>query len=385
MKEKEECERSAAELDRQVAEQQAQLEQMQWNLAKVNATLGSLRSQRDLLKARLRVAEARLNLEGGRRLPRRRWLVPAAVLLGMAAAASVLWLVLPHSQSTGIQTESGEVVIETNDPNVEVVMKRGGKEVFIVDPQTNQRWQLDAAKYKLSLADQPGGLTIDLPGQQPFILRRQGEKAATVTRLAVEAAEEEITNSIGMKLKLIKPGKFLMGSPKEEEGRFDEEGPQHEVEITKAFFMGAYPVTVGQFRAFVKDSGYQTEAEKAGNKETWRDSQFSSYNQTDNDPVVYVSWNDAVKFCQWLSTKEKKTYELPTEAEWEYACRADTTTAFSFPDPKDIGDYAWYSGNSGRHTHPVGKRSPTRGACTICTATSGNGAPTGTARTKGNV
>ena len=67
-----------------------------------------------------------------------------------------------------------------------------------------------------------------------------------------------------MKLKLIKPGKFLMGSPKYEEGRNDNEGPQHEVEITRAFYMGAYPVTKGQFAAFVQDTGYQTEAEKDG-------------------------------------------------------------------------------------------------------------------------
>ena len=75
---------------------------------------------------------------------------------------------------------------------------------------------------------------------------------------------DEITNTIGMKLKLIKPGKFLMGSPKDEEGRYDNEGPQHEVEITKAFYMGVYPVTKGQFAAFVKDDGYQTDAEKDG-------------------------------------------------------------------------------------------------------------------------
>ena len=149
----------------------------------------------------------------------------------------------------------------------------------------------------------------------------------------------EITNTIGMKLKLIKPGKFLMGSPKDEIGREDSEGPQHEVEITKAFYMGAYPVTKGQFAAFVKDAGYQTDAEKDGkgglgfnmttarwvqkSVYTWR---WSGFSQGDDHPVVQVSWNDATAFCAWLSKKEGKSYELPTEAEWEYACRAGTTT-----------------------------------------------------------
>jgi len=151
--------------------------------------------------------------------------------------------------------------------------------------------------------------------------------------------KDEIINGIGMKLKLIKPGKFLMGSPKDEDGRFDDEGPQHEVEITKAFYMGVYPVTKGQFAAFVKDDGYQTEAEKDGNgfgynastktfeygKYSWRDLGFA---QTDDHPVVEVTWNDAKAFCAWLSKKEGKTYELPTEAEWEYACRAGTKTRF---------------------------------------------------------
>ena len=135
-----------------------------------------------------------------------------------------------------------------------------------------------------------------------------------------------------MKLKLIKSGTFLMGSPKDEEGRDEREGPQHKVEITRPFYMGAYPVTKGQFAAFVNENGYSM----------------------DSDPVVDVSWNDAVKFCQWLSKKEGRTYELPTEAEWEYAYRAGTTTAFSFPDPKDLGDYAWFTNNSGGHIHPVG-------------------------------
>ena len=186
-KEKADCEQQAAELDRQAAEQRQQLSQIRLNLAMADATLGRLRGQRDLLQARLRVAQARLNIEGGGRRPRRRWLVPTAVLLGLATAAGVIWLVLALSQPTG------------NGP---------------------------------------------------------GKPEALVP--------EEITNSIGMKLKLIKPGKFLMGSPKDEEGRQDDEGPQHEVEITKAFYIGVNPVTKGQFAAFVKDDGYQTDAEKDG-------------------------------------------------------------------------------------------------------------------------
>ena len=86
---------------------------------------------------------------------------------------------------------------------------------------------------------------------------------------------------------------------------------------------------------------------------------FDPYNQTDNDPVVEVTWNDAVRFCPWLSRKEGKTYELPTEAEWEYACRAGTKTAYSFGDDlMRLDDYAWYDGNSGGHTHPVGQKKP---------------------------
>ena len=162
-----------------------------------------------------------------------------------------------------------------------------------------------------------------------------------LARVPIEAGANELTNSIGMKLVLIPAGTFLMGSPKDEEGRFDTEGPQHKVELTRPFYMGAYPVTKGQFGAFVKDAGYQTEAEKDGKgcrgynaatrkleqdpKYNWKDSGFT---QTADHPVVNVTWNDATAFCAWLSKKEGRTYELPTEAEWEYACRAGTKTRF---------------------------------------------------------
>jgi formylglycine-generating enzyme required for sulfatase activity len=165
-----------------------------------------------------------------------------------------------------------------------------------------------------------------------------------------------IANSIGMKLKLIKAGKFLMGAPVSKKNGSGDEQPQHEAAIAQPFYLGVYPVTKAQFAAFVSDADYMTEAEKADDKSTWRDPGFE---QTDDDPVVCVSWKDAEKFCAWLSEREKRTYHLPSEAQWEYACRAGTTTAYFFgDDPKMLDDFAWYGDNSESHTHPVGDRKP---------------------------
>jgi formylglycine-generating enzyme required for sulfatase activity len=173
-----------------------------------------------------------------------------------------------------------------------------------------------------------------------------GLKAGTGALLfsAAPAMAQEITNSLGMKLVLIPHGTFQMGSPVGEKGRYDDEGPKHEVQIAKGFYLGKYAVTRGQFRLFVQDTRYQTEAEKDGKggwgyletkdgkggfpqKDTfnWRRTGFE---QTDEHPVVNVSWNDAQAFCEWLGRKEAKPYRLPTEAEWEYACRAGTSTRF---------------------------------------------------------
>jgi formylglycine-generating enzyme required for sulfatase activity len=172
-------------------------------------------------------------------------------------------------------------------------------------------------------------------------------------------AMEQITNSIGMKLTRIPAGEFLMGSGEsaDETAAFfqktygwtvkgyyiGDDRPQHRVRITRPFYLGTYHVTRGQFRRFVEEAGYKTDAEKdpkggrgmRGTKAeyspefNWRNTGFP---QTDEHPVVIVSWNDAVAFCQWLSRKEGKTYRLPTEAEWEYACRAGTTTRYSSGD-----------------------------------------------------
>jgi formylglycine-generating enzyme required for sulfatase activity len=133
----------------------------------------------------------------------------------------------------------------------------------------------------------------------------------------------EVTNSIDMKLVLIPAGEFVMGSPPSEGDASDNERPQHVVKITQPFYLGAHEVTqrdyqlvTGRKPSFFSASGHGKE--KVAGMDT---SRF---------PVEGVSWEDAEEFCRRLSVKEGRTYRLPTEAEWEYACRAGTTTPFHF-------------------------------------------------------
>jgi len=144
-----------------------------------------------------------------------------------------------------------------------------------------------------------------------------------------------------MELRRIPAGEFDMGSPAEEPGRRHDE-PRRRVRLTKGFYLGKHEVTRGQYRKFIDATGYKTGPEgehpagygydpKTGKldgpdrKYTWR---YTGFPQTDEHPVVNVNWYDAVAFCEWLSRLEGRTYRLPTEAEWEYACRAGTATVF---------------------------------------------------------
>lgn len=142
--------------------------------------------------------------------------------------------------------------------------------------------------------------------------------------------EKSHVNTLGMRLVRIEPGSFLMGSP---DGDFDER-PVHRVTITRPFYIGATEVTNAQYEAF--DPGHRKLRGKLG------------WSKEDDEAVVFVTWHDAVRFCQWLSKKETRPYRLPTEAEWEFACRAGTTTAYhtgdSLKDPsfhKNVGE-SWF-------------------------------------------
>ena len=156
------------------------------------------------------------------------------------------------------------------------------------------------------------------------------------------------TNSIGMKLVWIPPGDFDMGS---DEGISNEnERPVHPVRISKGFWMGRTEVTRGQYKAVM-------------NARPWSGQKNVNVQESDNYPAEYVRWNDAVNFCRKLSIREGGTYRLPTEAEWEYACRAGTKTAYSFGDSQlSLGEYAWFEENAydigEEYAHPVAQKKP---------------------------
>lgn len=187
------------------------------------------------------------------------------------------------------------------------------------------------------------------------------------------AGKTVLMNSVGMKFAYIPPGTFQMGSPNSETGRSDNE-TLHTVTLTEPYYLGVYPVTVSEFEKFVQATEYRTEAETKGGgfglvegswkqnaKINWRTPGFV---QTPRHPVVCVSWNDAKSMVAWLNTIEANSglvYFLPTEAQWEYACRAGTQTAYFWDDDKNqLGDYAWFVDNSESRTHPVETKKPNR-------------------------
>ncbi len=142
----------------------------------------------------------------------------------------------------------------------------------------------------------------------------------------------DLREGMTMTLVRIPPGSFLMGSPETEKDRRDNEGPQHEVTITKPFYMGTGEVTQAEWKAVIGTEPW-----------SW---------MTKNNPACaasHISWDDATAFCRRLSRLTGRAVRLPTEAEWAYACRAGTSTRFWYgddPDYSDLGKYARYAGNT---------------------------------------
>jgi len=207
---------------------------------------------------------------------------------------------------------------------------------------------------------------------------------ACLSRTPAAETAEARANSLGMKLVLIPAGEFTMGTPRAEveaimravnyewyRDSAPSETPPRRVKISRPFLMAAHEVTLNQFAVFAGRAEYRTDAERDGQGAAGRLNgkwieqapQFNwramGYERDGDEPVVNVSWNDALAFCEWLSKTEKAKYRLPSEAEWEYACRAGSTNAFYWgADAARKFEFAWTGGNSGGQPHPVGALLP---------------------------
>jgi formylglycine-generating enzyme required for sulfatase activity len=164
--------------------------------------------------------------------------------------------------------------------------------------------------------------------------------AAPTAPINVIPGDKSLTVDLGdgvtMTCVRIPAGKFMMGSPASE-ARGEDDEKQHEVKITKPSYMAATEVTQEQYEAVM-----------GANRSDFKGAK---------NPVECVSWDEAAEFCRRLSERTGRTVRLPTEAEWEYACRAGSTAAFCFGDYESgLGEYAWYASNSDSSSHPVGQK-----------------------------
>jgi len=172
--------------------------------------------------------------------------------------------------------------------------------------------------------------------------RKRDQQSALAAPKPGDLDTVDLGGWVKMELVWVPAGSFQMGSPSPEQGRFENEGPVHTVELD-GFWMGKYEVTQEQYQAVTGKNPRNFKGAK--------------------NPVEQVSWNHATEFCRKLTDKvgrassPARSFRLPTEAEWEYACRAGSTTRFCFGDSDGgLDEYAWYDGNSGSKTHPVGEK-----------------------------
>lgn len=179
---------------------------------------------------------------------------------------------------------------------------------------------------------------------------------ALVTPKVGHAAEKATTNSIGMEFVLIPAGTFQMGSAENDREATSSEKPRHQVTISKPFYLGKFEVTQAQWEAVMGSSPYTLQRSNP-----YYDLPGMAERLRKPTHPATVSWNDAQEFIKRLNQKEgHDRYRLPTEAEWEYAVRAGTTTAYSYgDDAKQLGRYAWHGEDfASGSTHPVGQKQP---------------------------
>jgi formylglycine-generating enzyme required for sulfatase activity len=204
----------------------------------------------------------------------------------------------------------------------------------------------------------------------------------------------QIPNPIEPEMVFVQGGTFLMGSRKDDPNAAEDEKPLHEVQVS-SFYMGKYEVTFSEFKAFVTETGFQTDAEKEGSSYVWvgenvekksginwrHDSNGKPRDATEKrHPVIHVSWNDAQAYIKWLNDKTGKNYRLPTESEWEFAAKGGLSkptmpkgsdlsqseweqiakgglkkNGYMYSGSNRLSRVGWYHENSGGRTHKVGE------------------------------
>lgn len=192
---------------------------------------------------------------------------------------------------------------------------------------------------------------------------------AAVARAAEKPLSVDLGEGVGLELILVPKGEFQEGSPATEAGRGADE-TLRTVTLTRDYYLGKFPVTLAQFERFTDETRYRTEAERGSSggfgwdgaaltqdkRFTWRSTGFD---QTGAQPATIVAYDDALAFCDWLSHKTGRKFALPTEAEWERACRAGTSTAWhNGSDPSHVREIAWSKPYAWNSTHPVDSLAP---------------------------
>ena len=270
--------------------------------------------------------------------------------------------------------------------NSKLLVKKGDFYEFVDDEVFSQVFKLFGRKQALEIAYNNSdyiqenlnarfGFKALLAGEidlEDIDFEKNSEKVfASVSCKVLKHLGAEYAKKVGCqgkkRIKAITPTtkRYQMGSNERKE-----EQPIHEIIINYDFEMSPTQVTVGEFKVFVEETDYVTEAEKGDGtyvytpkfekKEdaSWKNPYFE---QTDEHPVVCVSWNDAQAYINWLNKKTNEVYRLPTEAEWEYACRAESTTKWHFgDDEKELEEYAWYDDKGGKSTKAVGTKKPNK-------------------------
>jgi formylglycine-generating enzyme required for sulfatase activity len=209
-----------------------------------------------------------------------------------------------------------------------------GKEVELTDQINNLNKEIEVLNKNIYT------LTNENKKLKNQLIQQKNEYKEKIAKIA------ELGNSIGMKFTLIPAGEFNMGSEES-----DNEKPVHKVKINNPFYLGTYPVTQREWNAVMGVNPSAWNAVMGVNPSAFKG---------DDLPVETVSWDKVQEFIKKLNEKEgTDKYRLPSEAEWEYACRAGTTTKYSIGDSESkLGDYGWYDKNSEGKTHPVGQKKP---------------------------